>query len=235
MESHNYINQYKDKETIRLTVLTNICRMLIRRGNLSSEKYMMDNKSTENKIYVSKYDSIDNNKFLRFIGRKDDDNIYKIPLDVPYVNQNLSESKFNGNIVIVKLIPLAVKDVTNSPLLNDFLKTYKTSHKIVVFESISERAYTYVNSIPNSEVFNEGRLMIDLMSHINSPIECSIIQDKDISHFINPKLCKIFENDPLARYYNAKKGNILRIIRPSLSNNIEVGLRRVVDAKPVFG
>lgn len=235
MDSQNYINQYKDKEIVRLTVLTNICRMLIRRGYLSYEKYKMDSKSTENKIQVSKYDTIDNNKFIKFIGRRNDANIYKIDLDNPYVNQNISENKFNGNSIIVKLVPQVVKDVTNSPLINEFLKTYKSYHKIVVFESISERVYTYINNIPNSEVFNEARLMIDLMSHICAPIECSIIKDKDISHFVNPKLCKILENDPLARYYNAKKGDILRILRASLSNSTEIGLRRVVDAKPVFG
>ena len=234
METQNYTTQYKSKEIVRLTVLTNICRMLVRRGYLSYEKYKMDSKSSESKIYVSKFDTIDNNKFIKFIGRKNDANIYKIDLDKPYVNQNVSDNKFNGNTIIVKLIPQAVKDVTNSPLLNEFLRSYKTYHKIVVFESISERVYTYINSIPNSEVFDEPRLMIDLMSHISAPIECSIIQDKDISHFVNPKLCKILVNDPLARYYNAKKGDILRILRASLSNNIEVGLRRVIDAKHVF-
>ena len=39
MESQNYINQYKSKEIVRLSVLTNICRMLVRRGYLSYEKY----------------------------------------------------------------------------------------------------------------------------------------------------------------------------------------------------
>lgn len=234
MEVHNYINQYKDKETVRLTILTNICRMLVRRGYLNYDKYKKDSKSSDSKIYVSKYDTIDNNKFIDFIGKKNDANVYKIDLDIPYINQNISDSKFNGNNVIVKIIPQSVKDVTNSPLLNEFLKSYKTYHKIVIFDSISERVYTYLNSIPDVEVFEEARLMIDLMSHISAPIECSILQDKDISHLVNPKLCKILENDPLSRYYNAKKGNIVRILRASLSNNVEVGLRRVVDAKPVF-
>lgn len=234
MDSQNYINQYKDKEIVRLTVLTNICRMLVRRGYLSQEKYKMDNNSTENKIHISKYDKIDNNKFIKFIGKKNEASLYKIDLDVPYINQKKSDSKFNGEYVFVKLIPQSVKDVTNSTLLHEFLKSYDTYHKIVVFESISDRVYTYINNIPNTEVFSEHQLMIDLMSHISAPVDCSIIESKDISHFVNPKLCKILANDPLARYYNAKKGNILRILRSSLSNNVEVGLRRVVDAKNVF-
>jgi hypothetical protein len=208
--------------------------MLVRRGYLSYEKYKKDSNSTENKIYVSRYDTIDNNKFLSFFSRKTDSNIYKIDLDKPYNNQNTSDSKFNGNSIYVKLIAQTVKDVTNSPLLNEFISSYKTNHKIVVFESISDRVYTYINGIPNSEVFSEPNLMIDMMSHINAPIDCYIIQNEDISHFVNPKLCKILENDPLARYYNAKKGQILRILRASLSNSIEVGYRHVIDAKYIF-
>lgn len=234
MEVHNYINQYKDKETVRLTVLTVICRMLVKRGYLLYDNYKKDSKSSDSKIHVSKYDNIDNNKFMNFIGKGNESNVYKIDLDVPYINQNTSDSKFNSGNVIIKIIPQSVKDVTNSPLLNEFLKSYKAYHKIIVFDSISERVYTYLNNIPNVEVFEQAQLMIDLMSHVSAPIECSIIQDKDISHFVNPKLCKILENDPLARYYNAKKGNILRILRASLSNNVEVGLRRVVDSKHVF-
>ena len=235
MELQNDINQYKSKEIVRLTVLTNICRMLVRRGYLSYEKYKMDSKSTENKINVSKFDTIDNNKFIKFIGTKNELNVYKIDLDTPYINHDVSNDKFNGNSVIVKIIPQSVKDVSNKHILNDFLKTYKSYHKIFVFDSFSYRVYTYINSMYNSEVYQEHELMIDLMSHISAPIECSIIQKTDISHIVNPKLCKILENDPLARYYNAKKGNILRILRASLSNSVDICLRAVVEPKQVFG
>lgn len=234
MSTQNYINQYKDKSTVRLTVLTNICRMLVRRGYMSYDKYKSNTKITESKIHVSRYDTIDNDKFLKFIETNNEAQIYTIDLDKPYINNDTKNSKFNGNKIIVKIISQDVKDVVNSVMLNEFLKAYSSYHTIVIFDSISYRVWSYINNIPNVEVFGQTQLMIDLMSHKMAPIECSIIGNDDISHFVNPKLTGILENDPLAKYYNAKKGDILRILRPSLSNSVEVGLRRVVEPKDMF-
>lgn len=186
----------------------------------------------------SNYDQIDNNLFLPFIGAYVDNNTYIIPIDNPIRDQRESTGEgnadFEGNVVVVKLIPQAVKDITNSPILNDFLKTYNKNHKIVVFDDITDKVYLMIRKKKNIEVFSRDNLMIDLMSHVSAPIDCSFITLDEISHITNPKFGKILENDPLCRYYDARKGQILRIIRASINNSSEPAYRRVIDARPVF-
>ena len=221
MDTDNYINLHFSDEKIRITVLTNICRMLLTRG-------YMDKK------YKTDMDIIDNNKFLPFIETRTDNNIYTIPLDTPYKDQRENSSEFEGNSVIVKIIPHIVKDVSNSPVLNDFFKTFNKHHVIIVFDGMDSKVYTSLTKKKNVEVFDRDSLMIDLMSHVCAPVSCQLVTEDDISYITNLKISKILENDPLCKYYNGKKPMILRIIRPSLNNSIEIAYRKIIEQKAVF-
>jgi hypothetical protein len=245
--AENYINLNFDEEKTRLTVLTNICRMLVTRGYMSLDKYGVKNieseKKKEKKSIVespSENDKIDNDKFLPHIQNRVDNNIYILPLDTPYKDQrdgkseNNHGSEFDGTTIIVKLIPQTVKDISNSPILNDFFKTYPKNHKIIVFDGMSDKVYNMLSKKKNVEVFDRDFLMIDLMSHICAPISCEFVTNDDIGYITNPKMAKMHENDPLSRYYNAKKGNIMGILRPSLNNSKDIVFRKIIESKPYF-
>jgi hypothetical protein len=239
MASENYFNLYFSDEKIRLTILTNVCRMLITRGFMDSEKYKFVPKNKESKSSIveqpSSQDKIDNTLFLPFIEARVDNNIYTIPLDTPYRDEKENKSEatvdFDGSSVVIKIIPQIVKDVSNSPILNDFLKTYNGYHKIVIFDGIAPKVYTTINKKKNVEVFERDALMIDLMSHVEAPIKCEFIDLKDIDYITNPKISKIHENDPLCRYFNGKVGMIMRIVRQSQNNSKEIGYRKVIEPK----
>lgn len=257
MTSENYINLYDDDEKNRLTVLTNICRMMIRRGHMSKQKYLMTSESFDENTSVvpapaSDSDDIDNKLFLPFFDKKTDNNVYTIRLDINIKDDRIDEGNkkgnsnkksltsdsekydFDGSLLIIKLVPQRVSDIENSPLFNDFVKTYIKNHKIIVFDGILEKVYNSVRHKKNIEVFSRDALKIDLMSYILSPLECNIVTSNDIKHIIHPKIPKIHENDPLARYYRAKKGQIIRIIRASINNSKEVVYRKVIEPKPIF-
>lgn len=243
MSSENYVNLYFDEEKIRLTVLTNICRMLVTRGYMDIMKYKPQPDKNIKKSIVeqpSSNDHIENGLFLPYIETRTDSGIYTIPLDKPYKDQRDSKGVaedsdvFDGSVVIVKIIPQDVKDVSNSPILNEFLKTYSKNHKIIVFDKMADKVYTALSKKKNVEVFERVNLMIDLMSHVCAPIRCDFVTLDDINYITNPKMSKILENDPLSRYYNAKKGNTMRIVRPSLNNSVEVIFRKVIEPKLVF-
>lgn len=250
MASETYTDLYYSEEEIRLTILTNICRMMIRRGYMDKSKYgypkdkiIKEDKEKKSAVKSvvkspSSIDDIDNSLFLPFIETRVDNNTYIIPLDTPYRDQREAKGEahadFDGSSIVVKLIPQVVKDITNSPILNDFFKQYNTQHKIVVFDGMADKVYSVLSKKKNVEVFDRDYLMIDLMSHIGAPILCSIISDDDISFITNPKIAKILENDPLCRYYNGKKSQIMRIVRSSLNNSQEIAYRRIIDGKSVF-
>ena len=50
----------------------------------------------------------------------------------------------------------------------------------------------------------------------------------------DPEFMEKKKQAALARYYDAKRGNILRITRPSINNSVEIALRRVIEPKPFF-
>lgn len=252
--SKNYVNLNKDAETVRLTVLANICRMMVRRGVLDINKHKLSEGGTskEGKLkQVSKRDIIDNNSFLQFIEKRTENSVYIIPLDNHFKHDNLrsvySESEstlsgttenekieFDGSKLVVKIIPQKITDITNSHIIKDFLRSYAKYHKIMVFDGIAEKAYSSIRAKHNLEGFTEKELMIDLMSHMCAPDSASIINENDLQYIINPKFSKMHENDPLSRYYYAKKGEIMRIVRVSANNSLDVGYRRIIEAKPIF-
>lgn len=230
MASENYVNLYFSEEKIRLTVLTNICRMMVTRGYMDKDKYTKNDENGNNKI--------DNALFLPFIDTRVDNNTYIIPLDTPFRDQREGKGdatvEFDGSSVIIKIIPQVVKDISNSPLLNDFFKTYNKNHKIIVFDGMADKVYNVLSKKRNVEVFDRDYLMIDLMSHKCAPVSCSIVTEDDINYITNPKIAKILENDPLCRYYNGKKSSIIRVVRSSLNNSEEVVYRKVIEPKSVF-
>lgn len=263
MSTETYANLQFSEDKIRLTVLTNICRMMIRRGHMDSEKYkkhdeesdksideesnnskkqITDNNTMIRRIKVeppSIYDPYDNDLFLPFIGSRVDNNTYIIPIDTPFrdqreINAEGGNLDFDGSSLIVKLIPQVVKDVSNSPILNDFFKSYNNNHKIVVFDGVADKVYNIIRKKKNIEVFDRDYLMIDFMSHDCAPADCNFVTLKEIEHITNPKFSRAHENDPLARYYNAKFGDILRIERTSINNSREIGYRKIIEPKPVF-
>jgi len=246
MATENYVNLYFSDEKIRLTILTNICRMMVTRGYMDANKYkrypekQINEKDTTRNIVEqpSANDKIDNSLFLPFIETRVDNNTYVIPLDYPYRDQregtNEATTDFDGKSVIVKIIPQSVKDISNSPLVNDFFKTYTNNHKIIVFDEMADKVYTMLSKKKNVEVFNRDYLMIDLMSHIGAPVSCSLVTENDIRYILNPKIEKTHRNDPLCRYYDGRRGQIMRIVRSSLNNSEDIAYRRIIDAKPVF-
>lgn len=257
MSVENYVNLQFNEEKIRLTILTNVCRMLIKRGMMDINKYKKTKEMlTESKLTAknkktdddrlgkqtvespSEHDIINNESFLPFIGARVDNNVYIIPLDTHYRDDREAKAEgnidFDGSSVIVKIIPQIVKDIANSPILNDFFKSYNKFHKIIIFDGMSDKVYNTIRRKKNAEAFDRDFLMIDLMSHDSAPIDCGFVTIADIAHITNPKFGRIHENDPLCRYYNGKKRQIMRIIRPSINNSQEVGYRRVDDPKSIF-
>jgi DNA-directed RNA polymerase subunit H (RpoH/RPB5) len=245
MASENYVNLYFSEEKIRLTVLTNICRMMVTRGYMDADKYKFDpEKPLEKEVartvieQPSSNDKIDNSLFLPFIQNRVDNNTYIIPLDTPYRDQREGKGDanvdFDGSTVIVRIVPQVVKDISNSPLLNEFFKTYNNNHKIIVFDGMVDKVHNVLSKKRNVEAFDRDYLMIDLMSHRCAPVACSLVTEEDINYITNPKISKILENDPLCRYYNGKKGSIMRIVRSSLNNSEEIVYRKVIEPKSVF-
>ena len=203
----------KDLETIRKTVLTNLVKMFVERN------------------YIKK--SLDKN--LSNIEKNKDDDIYTITLDQnikPNNDDKVYKEKFDGSIVVIKIIHQKVQGIAKIPAVKEFINSYKYNHKIFIFDSISDKAKLSLTDLPNTEAFNETFLMINLIDYIDSP-KYEVLTEEETKEMLESyilkkkEMMKILTTDPVVDYFNIKRGDIIRIIRPSEQSGKSIAYRIV--------
>ena len=203
----------KDPEIIRNEILTNCTKMFAERG------------------YINK-DNI--SKAQKDFSKLSDTDVYLIKLDFPVNSDSNPEKsdKFNSKILAIKIIHQKILGITKLPSVKDFLDQYALYHKVFIFDGISDKAKSTLMSIPNTEVFTESFLMINLVEHIDSPkyevlTESASKEVLDAYLVKRKELPKILTSDPVVSYFNLKRGQIIRIIRCSEQSGYSVSYRIV--------
>ena len=201
----------KDPEIIRKEVLTNCVKMFAERGYINKETMTQHYKSFD---------------------KTSDNDIYLIKLDKPVSNDNTNNSKFNGSQLAIKILHQKVMGVTKTPNITEFQDKYVNYHKVYIFDSISDKARLTLTSQPNTEVFTESFLMINLVEHIDSP-KYEVLSDNDAKEVLESYLVKkkelprILTTDPVVTYFNLKRGQVIRIIRCSEQSCLSIAYRIV--------
>ena len=203
----------KDPEMIRVEVLTNLIKMFSERGYINRDNI----KTNINKI--KKPESTD---------------IYVINLDKHMLPEGTNANKnFNGKTLAVRIVHQKIVGITKIPVIKEFLDNFPLQHKVFIFTDISDKAKTTLMNVPNTEVFIEPFLMINLVEHIDSP-KYEVLSDKEIeelqqSYMLQKKeIPKILTSDPVVSYFNLKRGQVIRIIRPSEQSGFAVAYRIVI-------
>ena len=203
----------KDPEMIRVEVLSNLIKMFSERGYISQDNI----KTNINKI--KKPESTDT---------------YIINLDKPIKPEGTNVDKnFNGKTLAVRIVHQKITGITKIPVIKEFLDNFPLQHKVFIFTSISDKAKTTLMNVPNTEVFIEAFLMINLVEHIDSPryevLSEEEIQELQQSYMLQKKeIPKILSTDPVVSYFNLKRGQVIRVIRPSEQSGFAVAYRIVI-------
>lgn len=202
----------KNSESRKNTVLTNIIKMLTERGLL--------NRSKQNQ-YIKQLTTI-----------QSDDQTFKIDLDHP-VNPS-------AKTMIIRLINQKITSISKSGGISELLTTYKTQPKIIVVNSISSKTRYQIQSdqtnYPNTEIFLERELLINIIDHVSQPKFILLSDDQtkevlDTYHAKRREIPKILLSDPISCYYDAKPGQMFRIIRPSETSGEAVSYRLVIKGQ----
>ena len=203
----------KDPEMIRVEVLSNLIKMFSERGYISQDNI----KTNINKI--KKPESTDT---------------YIINLDKTIKPEGTNVDKnFNGKTLAVRIVHQKITGITKIPVIKEFLDNFPLQHKVFIFTSISDKAKTTLMNVPNTEVFIEAFLMINLVEHIDSPryevLSEEEIQELQQSYMLQKKeIPKILSTDPVVSYFNLKRGQVIRVIRPSEQSGFAVAYRIVI-------
>lgn len=204
----------KDSEMVRKEILTNLLKMFIER------KLILKNNLEKNIKKIEKPSDTDSYEFIL------DNNIEPDSSDEKY------KQKFDGKTLRVKIIHQKILGIAKSPLIKEFLDSNTSNHKVFIFDGISDKAKSTLMSIPNTEVFVEPFLMINIVEHIDSPRYELLTEDESkqvLDTYIVKKkeLPKILTTDPIVAYFNLKRGQIIRIIRCSEQSGFSVIYRIV--------
>jgi DNA-directed RNA polymerase subunit H (RpoH/RPB5) len=187
------INSEKKKKE----VLSNIVKMLTNRK-------LLDKNNIEKNI-------------SSLIQQESDNDVYKIKLDYPEVYYD----KSTENTYYIKLLNQKVSSIAKSSNIGDFVYDKKNAPKLIVVTGITNKARQQLQEdFKYIEVFTEQELMIDLVSHIAVP-KHEMLNEEETQIFLKEYLLKkreipkMFIGDPVSKYFNAKVGQVFRIIRPS--------------------
>ncbi len=187
------INSEKKKKE----VLSNIVKMLTNRK-------LLDKNNLDKNI-------------SSLIQQESDNDVYKIKLDYPEVYYD----KSTENTYYIKLLNQKVSSIAKSSNIGDFVYDKKNAPKLIVVSGITNKAHQQLQEdFKYIEVFTEQELMIDLVSHIAVP-KHEMLNEEETQIFLKEYLLKkreipkMFISDPVSKYFNAKVGQVFRIIRPS--------------------
>jgi DNA-directed RNA polymerase subunit H (RpoH/RPB5) len=184
---------------IKTTIITNWVKMLINRGWI---------KNTPNLIK----------------------NVIKT-LDIDEVKEVVTVDKYILKFYLKKISAVKQDNIiefiqTNS---NKYIFIILLGSEISPVEPLYSRVESQILEYDNIEVFTNTFLMIDRIDNILVP-QHILLNEEEGKKYINEyggvkELTKILIKDPIAKYYNAKAGNIFKIIRPSNTSGEEIAIR----------
>ncbi len=200
------INSEKKKKE----VLSNIVKMLTNRK-------LLDKNNMEKNI-------------SSLVNQESDNDVYKLKLDYPEVYYD----KSTENTLYIKLLNQKVTSISKSSNIGDFIYDKKNTPKLIVVSGVTNKAYQQLqDDFKYIEVFTEQELMIDLVSHIAVP-KHEMLNEEETQLFLKEYLLKkreipkMFISDPVSKYFNAKVGQVFRIIRPSEVTGQSIYYRMVI-------
>jgi DNA-directed RNA polymerase subunit H (RpoH/RPB5) len=164
-----------------------------------------------------------------------------------FINDNLKDliknaiKNFNNNETFIKnyylkIIPYKFNTIKKSEDIEEFLEKYINEKKILVVPIGSTKVEKQLLDYNNTEVFNEVDLLVNIVDNNLVPKHI-ILSDDEANNILKEykinkeNLPRILSGDRIAKYYNVKPGQIVKIIRPSITAGNEIVYRICVNGK----
>jgi DNA-directed RNA polymerase subunit H (RpoH/RPB5) len=142
------------------------------------------------------------------------------------------EINLNNNIKCsIYSINVKLNSIAQGTPFDDYLSNNPDVHKIVILRDPAKKVLKQILSeYKNTEFFFEHEMLEDIPSKIFIP-KHSILNEFEKEELLRINnendLSVIFNTDMMSRYFNAKIGDIFKIIRPNMSSGTSIFYRRV--------
>lgn len=137
----------------------------------------------------------------------------------------------NGDNYVLKIVFQKISTSGRQSVISEFFKDYEQYKKILVAKEFNNKISDYV-SRNHTQIFNEDTLLSDLIKARFQP-KFELLSPTEMEQFkseynVTDYTCgKMVRNDAITKYYGLKKGDIIRVIRPSSTSGRGIGYRIV--------
>jgi DNA-directed RNA polymerase subunit H (RpoH/RPB5) len=143
--------------------------------------------------------------------------------------------KYNNEVFHLIIIPYKLNTIKKTEDIENFLNS-NDDKKIFVILSGSTKIEKQILEYKKTEVFNDVDLMVNIIDNNLIPKHI-LLSDEEANNIlteykINRKnLSCILSGDRIAKYYNIEPGQIVKIIRPSITAGEEIIYRVCINGK----
>jgi len=156
------------------------------------------------------------------------------------INDTLEvNTNYENNNIAIKIIYNNINTIKDHNEIENFLDKYNKYHKFFIVTSLSKKAYKQFDEFPQTEIFQEIELMVNILEHDLQP-KFRLLTKKEVEEYFvsfqNKKreMPRILDSDPVSRYFGAKNGDIIEITRPSVTTIDAITFRIVVQGNLNF-
>lgn len=137
----------------------------------------------------------------------------------------------NGDNFALKIIFQKISATGKQSAISEFFKEYAKFKKIIVAQDFNNKIEIHVAK-HHTQIFKEKMLLEDIIMNrdqpkfeLLSPSEMEAVKEEyNITDYMVVKMTRF---DPITKYYDLKRGDIIRIIRPSSTSGEAVAYRIV--------
>jgi len=203
MEQKSLFQIYRTEAQRSRIILENVVRML---GN---RIYVRDGK---------KYPLLNPEEALKSLEDKGD-HVYIIPAD-------------NGTKYALKIVFQKITTISKQSIIAEFLENYAGYQRIIVASDYTNKIAEYILK-RQTQLFREFSFLQDIISYrdqprfeLLSPEEMEQVRrEYQLNEYTFEKMLR---SDPVAKYFALKKGDLIRIIRPSPTAGESIAYRIVL-------
>jgi DNA-directed RNA polymerase subunit H (RpoH/RPB5) len=153
--------------------------------------------------------------------------------NIKNISDNLEvATNYESKSFAIKIIYNNITTIKDSNDIDSFLDKYSKYNKFIIVTSLSKKAFKQLEEYPLTQAFQEIDLMVNVLEHDLQP-KFRLLTKSEVEEYFNTfenkkrEMPRILDSDPVARYFGAKIGDILEIIRPSITT-VEAYTYRIV-------
>jgi DNA-directed RNA polymerase subunit H (RpoH/RPB5) len=164
------------------------------------------------------------------------DNLNTLIKNISVDENNEAYIKTPNKVYVLKMLFRKVSTIRNDDEIADFLKRNHNMYCFFVVHQMASKAQKQLLENNEVEVFGDEELMENIIENIFVPTHIVLTEEeankyKEEYRLKNTDIQRIFTTDPIAKYYNIKPGQLVKIIRPSITSGEEIAFRLCVPGQ----